>query len=113
MPTAPRIPPADELTGDLRHASQAELLALSSLAAWMAQHKELLATGRRHSIQPGVTPEMADFIGRSFESPAAGLENAGNLVLLGPGDPAGDDSDAVSHLYGDPVFVLPPGNNPP
>lgn len=78
----PRTPHLEELAGELRNATPTELLALSDLAAWCAQNQELLRTGRRHGIRIGVTPEVADFISRSFATPAEGQAVAANLVPL-------------------------------
>ena len=77
-----RIPTRDELSGALVDATQDELLALGEFAAWAQKHQTLLASGRRHGIRIGVTPEVADFIRRCAPTPECGESIAANFVPL-------------------------------
>ena len=73
------IPDRENLHGNLRNATQEELLALAELGVWMQRNYILLATGRASGIRLGATQEVADFMLHSLED---GGTVASNLVIL-------------------------------
>lgn len=84
MHTGPRIPSTEELGGSLSAATQDELQALSEFAAWAERHHSVLATGRRHGIRFGVSPEVAAFVQASVPVGLTGGAIAANLVPIRP-----------------------------
>lgn len=77
----PRNLDRDELTGALRGATEAELLALAELGEWMARHHVVLVAGRANGIRIGTTQEVVQFMLDSLDPDVAGTV-AGNLVRL-------------------------------
>lgn len=78
-----RKPVRGELSGVLRQATEAELLALTEFAEWAEKHRMILATGRQHGIRFGVTNEVANFIHwRSVLNPGTEGSIAADLVNL-------------------------------